>query len=515
MSVVAAGIIAAGSIGSAAIASNNKSSPPTATATGGDILQGQINAAPQILSLSQTQDPQYQALQNQLMQQSLFGNAQTPGLIDMYGQAAPQLQQLQTGLNTQQAQGNIGIVNDLASSAMQAYQSANPQLQQLQSQLTGLAMNNQNPVSQINGAGSWGQGFNNQIGQTLQSNQVQGTGVGYQNVGAGFNPTVNMLNQTAQQQLALGGSVSQQQAAALSNQVLSNYNQMGRANDPTAIAGLATGLDTYSQQLLQQREQNASNAGSLAAQQQGLGLTAQQSNQGANLSAGLANQATGLAAQQSNQTAAMQGLGLQYQGYYGSGAQQLQGQQANQAAQLQNAQYQSGLLTTAANLAQSTAVNPYSLILGQSGALGNAMGSASAAGANNGQSLASMYNPFNTQLINTLTNSGTQTSLANQSNTANAMGGAMSSLGTAGGALGGNWGALLGAMCWVARTCYGVENPKWMQFRHYLLTKAPDSLRQLYIDYGEGIAERLAELPFTRIRIRQLLDQILTEEGYA
>lgn len=394
---------------------------PSATDTAQQALQAQVDIAPQQYQATAQYAPQYSDLYSNIAQSSLFGDANSSGLLSTYAQAAPQLQNIQSGVNAQQAQANISLVQQLGSSALQTYQQANPQLEQLQNQLTSLAGTPQNPVSQLqvggqSGVGSWVQPYSNQVSQTVGGNQVQGANLGYnirapQQVGAGYNSTVGQLNQTAQQQLAMGTSVSPQEASTVSNEVLSNYNSMGRANDPTAIAGLATGLDTYGQQLLNQRESNAATAGGLQTGQQQLGLSAGQSNQ----SAGIAAQQLGLNAastqagltQQANlanQANATQGLGLIGAAQGTAGQQQLAGGQANQQAQLQNAQYQANLLTTGANLAQSSAVNPYQLILGQSGALGAAAGATTQAegSANAGNQLANMYNPFTNGAFNTV-----------------------------------------------------------------------------------------------------------------
>lgn len=46
-----------------------------------------------------------------------------------------------------------------------------------------------------------------------------------------------------------------------------------------------------------------------------------------------------------------------------------------------------------------------------------------------------------------------------------------------------------GMFCWVAREVYGEENPRWMQFRSWMLEKAPESLREWYVEYGPAFAE--------------------------
>jgi hypothetical protein len=74
--------------------------------------------------------------------------------------------------------------------------------------------------------------------------------------------------------------------------------------------------------------------------------------------------------------------------------------------------------------------------------------------------------------------------------------------------LAGGFGALAGAglLCWVAREVYGIDNPKWMQFREWMLTKASDNLRNFYIEYGERIAESIRNKPKIKAIIRKWMD---------
>jgi hypothetical protein len=60
--------------------------------------------------------------------------------------------------------------------------------------------------------------------------------------------------------------------------------------------------------------------------------------------------------------------------------------------------------------------------------------------------------------------------------------------------------------CWVAREVYGEENPKWLQFREWMLTKASDNLRNFYIEYGERIAESIRNKPRIKAIIRKWMD---------
>ena len=62
------------------------------------------------------------------------------------------------------------------------------------------------------------------------------------------------------------------------------------------------------------------------------------------------------------------------------------------------------------------------------------------------------------------------------------------------------------ATCWVAREVYGVDNPKWLQFREWMLTEASDILRNYYIEYGERIAEWIRNKPRIKAIIRKWMD---------
>lgn len=60
--------------------------------------------------------------------------------------------------------------------------------------------------------------------------------------------------------------------------------------------------------------------------------------------------------------------------------------------------------------------------------------------------------------------------------------------------------------CWVAREVYGEENPRWIQFREWLMVKAPSWFRKLYIKYGEGFAKWIKNKPRIKNLIRKWMD---------
>ena len=71
--------------------------------------------------------------------------------------------------------------------------------------------------------------------------------------------------------------------------------------------------------------------------------------------------------------------------------------------------------------------------------------------------------------------------------------------------------ASAGILCWVAREVYGEDNPKWLQFREWMLTRASDNLRNYYIEYGERIAESIRNRPKVKDIIRRWMDKKVKE----
>ena len=74
------------------------------------------------------------------------------------------------------------------------------------------------------------------------------------------------------------------------------------------------------------------------------------------------------------------------------------------------------------------------------------------------------------------------------------------------GALGSLGGAAIGKWCWVAREVYGVHNPAWLDFREWMLLRAPSWFRALYVGYGERFAKFISDKPRLKARIRGWMD---------
>lgn len=65
--------------------------------------------------------------------------------------------------------------------------------------------------------------------------------------------------------------------------------------------------------------------------------------------------------------------------------------------------------------------------------------------------------------------------------------------------------------CWVAREVYGPEDPRWMLFRAWLLTEAPDFVREAYAAHGEEFAAWIADKPVVKAALRVAMDAVIAK----
>jgi hypothetical protein len=91
-----------------------------------------------------------------------------------------------------------------------------------------------------------------------------------------------------------------------------------------------------------------------------------------------------------------------------------------------------------------------------------------------------------------------QAKAAGQAGIMGAVGGIAQGVGAAGGI-----GTFL---CWVAREVYGIDNPKWLQFREWMLNDSPSWFRKLYIKFGERFAAFISNKPRIKSIIRKWMD---------
>ena len=76
----------------------------------------------------------------------------------------------------------------------------------------------------------------------------------------------------------------------------------------------------------------------------------------------------------------------------------------------------------------------------------------------------------------------------------------------------GGWNSSI-TICWVAREVYGADNPKWKQFRKWMLEKAPDKLLLWYIANGERVAEEIRYDEPRKTVIRAFMDTAIAENA--
>ena len=73
------------------------------------------------------------------------------------------------------------------------------------------------------------------------------------------------------------------------------------------------------------------------------------------------------------------------------------------------------------------------------------------------------------------------------------------------GMIGSLGGAAIG-LCWVAREVYGVTDPRWKQFREWMLNDSPSWFRKLYIKHGEKFAKFISNKPRIKAIIRKWMN---------
>lgn len=73
---------------------------------------------------------------------------------------------------------------------------------------------------------------------------------------------------------------------------------------------------------------------------------------------------------------------------------------------------------------------------------------------------------------------------------------------------------MLPGICWVAREVYGEEDPRWTEFRHWLLTAAPKWLVRAYVKHGEAFAGVVRKVPALKRVLRPLMDRARRSAGF-
>lgn len=71
------------------------------------------------------------------------------------------------------------------------------------------------------------------------------------------------------------------------------------------------------------------------------------------------------------------------------------------------------------------------------------------------------------------------------------------------------------AFCWVARSVYGVHDPRWKRFRYWMIAKAPRTLRKAYKRFGPAAACWLEKHASFKPAVRVLMDLATWRLNYA
>ena len=99
----------------------------------------------------------------------------------------------------------------------------------------------------------------------------------------------------------------------------------------------------------------------------------------------------------------------------------------------------------------------------------------------------------------------------------NFSGGGAQGTGGMGGGGGGMGGGGMGGggmpMCWVAREVYGPANPRWVEFRGWLLSDAPRWLVDLYVSHGEDFAAWIHDKPAVKAVLRSAMDLAIESQA--
>lgn len=69
-------------------------------------------------------------------------------------------------------------------------------------------------------------------------------------------------------------------------------------------------------------------------------------------------------------------------------------------------------------------------------------------------------------------------------------------------------------MCWVAREVYGEDDPRWLEFRDWVVGYSPDWFFNAYDKYGARFAKIVKKVPILKSIIRPFMDAKRKSIGY-
>ena len=356
-----------------------------------------------------------------------------------------------------------------------------------------------------------------------------------------FGQQSSLANQSALNQAGQFGAAAFNQAAGQRSAQQQAASQFGAsAANQASLANAAAA--NQAAQFSAGAQNQASQFGSAAANQAGLTNAAAQ-NQASQFGSAAANQAalTNAAAQN---TAGQFGAAAQNTaGQFGSAAAN-QAAAANMAAQNQAAQFGAGASNqmSLANQAAGNQANQFAASQGMAAQLANQsaglqgnqqrLGAASQLGGLGQQAFNTGQTIQQNQMQQGLLQQGLQQQLINAAKQqyGGFTGAPMQSLSAPLAALGQakgpqtttesqNPGLLsylqtIGMMCWVAREVYGEDNPKWLQFREWVIGYSPNWFYKAYSKYGEKMAAVVAKVPALKFVIRPFMDAKRKAMGY-
>ena len=146
--------------------------------------------------------------------------------------------------------------------------------------------------------------------------------------------------------------------------------------------------------------------------------------------------------------------------------------------------------------------DPFMAILGRPGVSVNQAGMI--AGQGQGMNPGNTFNPesaYAGSLYANNFNAAGNAAIAAANNRTALAGAGLSAAGDFGGSA-----MMASALCWVAREVYGEDNPQWICFRRWLLSKAPNWLLSLYKKHGEKFAGWLSKNEWLKPAIRKFMD---------
>jgi hypothetical protein len=323
---------------------------------------------------------------------------------------------------------------------------------------------------------------------------------------------VNMLDQNRRQRQAdrrqFASQTLSQEADILSRNIDSSF-RTDQSNQQADLQGKLANQGNYTQVELanQQAGITAGQAGNqMALANQQAQLQASQANQ----ASALQTQAQDLQAQQLNQAQKDTYLARDLEAKKADRDAMLQAQQIEEQMRLQALSMDRAAANQYVGLEQATSADPFLAVTGRgSGASVPSGSSVYGAGLSAGGGGPALYNPaqgaeWMANQNASMNNFNANIYAANAQKQAGMFGGAMSALGGLGGA------AILKG-CWVAREVYGVHNPKWMVFRHWMLFLSPFWFRAIYLRFGERFANYISNKPTLKKKIRAWMDSKVLE----